>query len=164
MAQLWVPTWLHLMLIHLWEHFKKNCSNRLLKDRFLGTDLYKMWIWSGLRVMKNYRAFFHVPITYIALSSSLMKYITLPFPSSTPLVLYRKVNNPHRYTPNLPTPINTFCLAAFILLMWLRTYHTVKLLEPGEFAPTTNLWKNDWVNLKIIWKEGAIHKVVWRKV
>jgi hypothetical protein len=36
-----------------------------------------MWIWSGLRVMKNYRTFFHVPITYIPLSSSLMKYLTL---------------------------------------------------------------------------------------
>jgi hypothetical protein len=169
MAQLWAPQWLHLMLIYVWEHFKKNCSNRLLKDRFLGTYLYKMWIWSGLRMMKNYRAFFHVPITYIPLSSSLMKYITLPFPSSTPLVLYRKVNNPQIYTPNLPTPINTFCLAAVILLMWLRTYHTVKLLISGEFAPTTNLWKNDWVNLKIIWKEGDINegdinKVVWRKV
>jgi hypothetical protein len=30
--------------------------------------------------MKNYRTFFHVPITYIPLSSSLMKYLTLPFP------------------------------------------------------------------------------------
>ena len=89
MAQLWASKWLHLMLIQLWEHFKKNCSNRLLKDRFLGTDWYKMW--SGLRVMKNYRAFIHVTITYIPLSSSLMKYITLPFHSSTPLVLYRKV-------------------------------------------------------------------------
>ena len=33
------PKWLHLMLIHLWENLKNNCSNRLLKDRFLGTDL-----------------------------------------------------------------------------------------------------------------------------
>jgi hypothetical protein len=68
------------------------------------------------------------------------------------------------YTPNLPTPINTFCLAAVILLMWLRAYHTVKLLESGEFAPPTNLWKNDWVNLKIIWKEGVTNKVLSRKV
>jgi hypothetical protein len=45
------------------------------------------------------------------LSSSLMKYLTLPFPFSTFLALYRI------YTPNLPTPINTFCLAAVILLM-----------------------------------------------
>jgi hypothetical protein len=30
-----------------------------------------------------------------------------------------------------------------------RAYHTVKLLESGEYAPPTNLWKNDWVNLKI---------------
>jgi hypothetical protein len=52
------------------------------------TSWYKMW--SGLRVMNNYRAFTHVPITYILLSSSLMKYITLPFHSSTPIVLYRK--------------------------------------------------------------------------
>jgi hypothetical protein len=57
-----------------------------------------------------------------------------------PLVLYRKVNNPQIYIPNLPTPINTFCLAAFILLMWLRANHTVKLLESGEFVPTTNLF------------------------
>jgi hypothetical protein len=69
--------------------------------------------------MKNYRTFFHVPITYIPLSSSLMKYLTLPFPSSTPLALYRKVNYPQIYTPNLPTPINTFCLAAVILVMSL---------------------------------------------
>ena len=61
--------------------------------------------------------FFHVPITYIPLSSSLMKYLTLPFPSSTLLALYRKVYYPQIYTPNLPTPINTFCLAAVILLM-----------------------------------------------
>jgi hypothetical protein len=33
------PKWLHLMLIHLWKNLKNNCSNRLLKDRFLGTDL-----------------------------------------------------------------------------------------------------------------------------
>jgi hypothetical protein len=116
-----------LMLIYVWEHFKKNCSNRLLKDRFLGTYLYKMWIWSGLRMMKNYRAFFHVPITYIPLSSSLMKYRTLPFPSSTLLVLYRKVNNPQIYSANLPTTINTFCLAGVILLMWLRAYHNVPI-------------------------------------
>jgi hypothetical protein len=109
--------------------------------------------------MKNYRTFFHVPITCIPLSSSLMKYLTLPFPSSTLLALY-----PQMYTPNLPTPINTFCLAAVILLMWLRAYHTVKLLESGEFAPPTNLWKNDWVNLKIIWKEGVTNKVLSRKV
>jgi hypothetical protein len=107
-----------------------------------------MWIWSGLRVMKNYRTFFHVPITYIPLSSSLMKYLTLPFPSSTLLALYRKVYYPQIYTPNLPTPINTFCLAAVILLMWLRAYHTVKLLESGEFAPTTNLWKKRLGQLK----------------
>ena len=123
-----------------------------------------MWIWSELRVMKNYRIFFHVPITYIPLSSSLMKYLTLPFPSSTLLALYRKVNYPQIYTPNLPTPINTFCLAAVILPMWLRAYHTVKLLESGEFAQPTNLWKNDWVNLKIIWKEGVTNKVLSRKV
>jgi hypothetical protein len=48
--------------------------------------------------------------------------------------------------------------------MWLRAYHTVKLLESGEFAPPTNLWKNDWVNLKIIWKEGVTSKVLSRKV
>jgi hypothetical protein len=113
--------------------------------------------------MKNYRTFFHVPITYIPLSSSLMKYLTLPFPSSTLLALYRKVYYPQMYTPNLPTPINTFFLAAVILLMWLRAYHTVKLLESGEFAPPTNLWKNDWFNLKIIWKEGVINKVLSRK-
>ena len=58
--------------------------------------------------MKHYRAFFHVPIAHPPLSSSLMKYITLPFPSSTLLVLYRKVNNPQIYTPSIPTPINTF--------------------------------------------------------
>ena len=114
-----------------------------------------MWIWSGLRVMKNYRTFFHVPITYIPPSSSLMKYLTLPFPSSTLLALYRKVYYPQIFTPNLPTPINNFCPTAVILLMWLRAYHMVKLLESGKFAPPTNLRKNDWVNLKIIWKEGA---------
>ena len=123
-----------------------------------------MWIWSGLRVMKNYRTFFHVPITFIPLSSSLMKYLTLTFPSSTLLALYRKVNYAQIYNPNLPTPNNTFYLAAVILLMWLRAYHTVKLLESSEFAPPTNLWKNDWVNLQIIWKEGAINKVLSRKV
>ena len=101
---------------------------------------------------------------YIPLSSSLMKYLTLPFPSSTLLALDRKVNYSQMYTPNLPTPINNFCLAAVILLMWLRAYHTVKFLESGEFAPLTNLWKNDWVNLKIIWKEGVINKVLSRKV
>jgi hypothetical protein len=65
-------------------------SNRLLKDRFLGTDWYKMW--SGLRVMKNYRAFIHVPITYIPLSSSLMKYITLPLTLCRWCLLYRLIN------------------------------------------------------------------------
>ena len=30
---------------------------------------------------------------------------------------FRKVYYPQIYTPNLPTPINTFCLAAVILLM-----------------------------------------------
>ena len=114
--------------------------------------------------MKSYRTVFHVPMTYIPLSSSLMKYLTLPFPSSTLLALYRKVNYPQIYTPNLPTPINTFCLAAVILLMWLRAYHTVKLLESGEFVPPKNLWKNDWVNLKIISKEGITNKVLSRKV
>ena len=34
----------------------------------------------------------------------------------------------------------------------------------GEFAPPTNLWKNDWVNLKIIWKEEVTNKVLSRKV
>ena len=48
--------------------------------------------------------------------------------------------------------------------MWLRAYHTVKLLESGEFVPPTNLWKNDWVNLKMIWKEGVISKALSRKV
>ena len=116
--------------------------------------------------MKNYRTFFHVPITYIPLSSSLMKYLTLPFPSSTLLALYRKVYMyyPQIYTSNLSTPINTFCLAAVILLMWLRAYHTVKLLESGEFAPPINFWKNDWINLKIIWKEGVTNKILSRKV
>ena len=109
--------------------------------------------------MKNYRTFFHVPITYIPPSSSLMQYLTLPFPSSTLLALY-----PQTYTPNLPTPINTFCIAAVILLMWLRAYHTVNLLESGEFASPTNLWKKDWVNLKIIWKEGVTNKVLSRKI
>ena len=123
-----------------------------------------VWIWSGLRVMKNYRTLFHVPITYIPLSSSLMKYLTLPFPSSTLLALYRKVYYLQIYTPNLPTPINTFCISAVILLMWLRAYHTVKLLESGEFAPPINLWENDWVNLRIIWKEGVTNKVLSRKV
>ena len=123
-----------------------------------------MWIWSGLRVMKNCRTFFLGPITSIPPSSSLMKYLTLPFPSSILLALYRKVYYPQIYTPNLPTPINTFCLAAIILRMWLRAYHTVKLLESGEFAPPTNLWKNDWVNLKIIWKEGVTNKILSRKV
>ena len=52
---------------------------------------------------------------------------------------FRKVYYSQIYTPNLPTPINTFCLVAVILLMWLRAYHTVKLLESGEFAPPTNL-------------------------
>jgi hypothetical protein len=101
---------------------------------------------------------------YIPLSSSLMKYLTLPFPSSTLLALDRKVNYSQMYTPNLPTPINTFCLAAVILLMWLRAYHTVKFLESDEFTPLTNLWKNDWVNLNIIWKEGVINKVLSKKV
>jgi hypothetical protein len=122
-----------------------------------------MWIWSGLSVMKNYRTFFHMPITYIPPSSSLMKYLTLPFPSSTLLALYRKVYYPQIYTPNLPTSINTFYLAAAILLMWLRAYYTVKLLESGEFAPPTNLWKNGWVNLKIIWKEGVTNTILSRK-
>ena len=90
-----------------------------------------------------------------------MKYLTLPFPSSTLLALYR---NPQIYTPNLPAPINTFCLATVILLVWLRAYHTVKLVESGEYVPPTNLWKNDWVNLKIIWKEGVTKKVLSRKV
>ena len=40
----------------------------------------------------------------------------------------------------------------------------VKLLESGEFVPPTNLWKNDWVNLKIIWKEGVSSKVLSRIV
>ena len=65
---------------------------------------------------------------------------------------------------SIPTPINTFCLTAVILLMWLRAYHTVKLLESGKFAQPTNLRKNDWVNLKSIWKEGVINKVLSRKV
>ena len=30
------------------------------------------------------------------------------YTTSTLLILYRKVNNPQIYTPNLPTPINTF--------------------------------------------------------
>ena len=123
-----------------------------------------MWIWSGLRVMKNYRTFFHVPITYIPLSSSLMKYLTLPFPSSTLLVLYRKVYYLQIYIPNLPKPINTFCMSDVTLLVWLRAYHTVKLSESGEFAPPINLWENEWVNLRIIWKEGVTNKVLSRKV
>ena len=93
-----------------------------------------------------------------------MKYLTLLFPSLTLLALYRKVYYPQIYTPNLLTPINACCLAAVILLMWLRAYHTIKLLESGEFAPPTNLWKNDWVNLQIIWKEGVINKVLSRKL
>jgi hypothetical protein len=56
------------------------------------------------------------------------------------------------------------CLAAIILLMWLGAYHTVNLLESGEFSPPTNLWKNDWVNFQIIWKETAISKLLSRKV
>jgi hypothetical protein len=32
--------------------------------------------------------------------------------------------------------------------MWLRAYHTVKLLESGEFAPPTNLWKKRLGQLK----------------
>ena len=53
--------------------------------------------------MKNYRTFFHVPITYIPLSSSLMKYLTLPFPSSTLLEgelstdLYSKPTDTNQY-------------------------------------------------------------------
>jgi hypothetical protein len=65
------------------------------------------------------------------LTGSLMKYLTLPFPSSTLLALYR---NPQIYTPNLPAPINTFCLATVILLVWQRAYHTVELLESGEYG------------------------------
>ena len=60
-------------------------------------------------------------------------------------------------------PTDTNCLAAVILLLWLRAYHTAKLLGSGEFAPPTNLWKNDWVNLKIIWKEGVINKSIIKK-
>ena len=122
-----------------------------------------MWIWSGLRVMKYYRTFFHVPITFIPLSSSLMKYLTLPFPSSTLLALYRKVNYPPIYTPNLPTPINTFCLAAVILLMWLRAYHTVKLLESGEFSQPTNLWNKRLGQLKNHLKRKGYQQSIIKK-
>ena len=86
-----------------------------------------------------------------------MKYLTLLFPSLTLLALYRKMYYPQIFTPNLLTPIYACCLATVIFLMWLRAYHTVKLLESGEFAPQTYLWKNDWVNLQIIWKEGAAY-------
>ena len=141
MAQLWAPKWLHLMLIYLWENLKNNCSNVYWKTTFL-VQIYK---WCGYEVDSEW-------ITYIPLSSSLMKNITLPFPSSILLALYRKVYYPQMYTPNLPTPINTFCLAAVILLMWLRAYHKVKLLESSEFAQLKNHLKRRGYKESIIKK------------
>jgi hypothetical protein len=88
-------------------------------QRFVGgansPDSKSLTVWYAL----SHRTFFHVTITYIPPSSSLMKYLTLPFPSSTLLALYRKVYYPQIYTPNLPTPINTCYLAAVILLIIL---------------------------------------------
>ena len=50
-----------------------------------------------------------------------------------------------------------FFKAGYSNLSWSK-------IESGEFAPPTNLWKNDWVNLQIIWKEGIINKVLSRKL
>jgi hypothetical protein len=56
------------------------------------------------------------------------------------------------------------CVRLWHLCPHQQVSQIVWLLESGEFAPPTNLRKNDWVNLKIIWKEGVTNKVLSRKV
>ena len=47
--------------------------------------------------------------------------------------------------------------------MWLRAYHS-QVLRIRRICSTDKIWKNDCVNLKIIWKEGVINKALSRKV
>jgi hypothetical protein len=103
------------MLIHLWEIWKTTARIVYWKTAFL----VRIYRWYGYEVDSEWWRITELSFICqsLPLSSSLMKYLILQFPSSTLLALYRKVNNPQIYTRNLLTPINTFFLAAVILLI-----------------------------------------------
>ena len=59
-----------------------------------------------------------------------------------------EVNYPQIYTPNLPTPINTFCIAAVILLMWLKSIPYSQALRIRRICSTDKSLKKRLGQLK----------------
>ena len=128
------------MLIHLWE----NLRQLLESYRFIDNVDMK---WSqNDEELQNFLSRannLHPP------SSSLMKYLTLPFPSSTLLALSEGVLSTDLYSK--PTDTNQYLLPSSC-----HPPHVTKSMPYSQalrirrICSTDKSLKNDWVSLKII--------------